>query len=928
MLYGRDAELAVVRKLVDAVRSGGSGALVVRGDPGIGKTALLAHAGTQGLRVLRGAGVESEAELPYAGLHLLLHPVLDRLDALPAVQADALRGALGMATTGVPDRFLVGVAVLSLLSELADDGPLLAIVDDAQWLDRASGEALLFAARRLGAEPVGVLFAARVGGFPAPGVPELALPGLDPSAAAALLDARGAALDTGVRSRVLAEAVGNPLALIELPAVAAHGGAASGGGALGREALTDRLRDAFQSQLRALPDSVRTLLEVVAADATGDLGAVLRAAGTLGAGTDGLDAAVSAGLVTVDRTVSFRHPLVRAAVWHGTPPSRRIAVHAALAAALDGLADADRRAWHLASATTGTDERAAAELEHTAAWAGERSGHAAAAAAYERAAELSAEPIARLRRLTLAAEAAAQAGDLDRSDALAAGAERLETGDPVLVARLTTVRAAADFWRGARSAAHQRLLSGSAQVAGVDRHLALTMLVEAVHVGWYSGERELSEAVARLRAALVPEDPLTPLARLLIHAAAPIVGDGPIDGQSRGRRGVDGQDLDRQGVDVDGTDWAAPGAMVAAAHAAAHEPGAAILVAGIGLIVGQEAVTIELAEEQVELARRQGRVGWLPQALFYLGCGRQFAGWHAEATAAVAEGLAIARDTDQRQWVDRLGEPQAYLAAVAGDDAECRRITDRALAEVAAGDPIWQVPWVHAALGLLELGHGRAESALTWLAPLADGRARFHISATRSTPDLVEAAVRAGQPAAATEAFAHYQRWAGHARQPWIDAIVRRCEALLGPDEAAGESYAAALSAHRRINRPFDEARTALLYGEWLRRARRRAEARPHLSAALDCFRKLGATPWAARARTELGATGALTAERPTGPAARLTPQELQIVRLAARDLSNKDIAAQLFLSSRTVGYHLYKAYPKLGVLSRSELADLDLGNA
>ena len=894
MLYGRDTEQAVLRELLDGVRSGGSGALVVCGDPGIGKTALLAHAETAGLRVLRSFGVESEAELPYAGLHLLLHPVLDRLDALPAVQAQALRGALGLASTGAPDQFLVGLAVLSLLSELADDGPVLVVVDDAQWLDRASGEALLFAARRLGAEPVGVLFAARTGGFPAPGVPELSLRGLAPADAAALLAEHATGLDAGARHRVLAEAVGNPLALIELPTAAVSGGAA----------LTDRLRDAFQAQVRTLPDAVRTLLEVAAADDTGDLGVVLRAGGTLGAGAAELDAAVRAGLVTSEDRLSFRHPLVRAAVWHGTPPGRRIAVHAALATALDRPADADRRAWHLASATTGTDEQVAAELERTAAWAGERSGHAAAAAAYERAAQLSAEPAAHLRRLTLAAEAAAEAGDLDRSDALAAGAQRLGTGDPASAARLTSVRAAAEFWRGAPPPAHERLLRGAARVAGTDQHLALSMLVEALHVGWYAGERQLSESVARLRSALIPGDPLTPLARLLIHAGTPIVGAAEGD---------------------DETDWAAPGAMAAAVHTAEKEPGTAILVAGLGLILGQEAVTIELAEEQVELARRQGRVGWLPQALFYLACGRQFTGWQVEAAAAAEEGLAIARDIDQRQWIDRLGEPRAYLAAVAGDEDECRRITDQALAGIAGGDPAWRVPWVHAALGLLELGHGRAESALTWLTPLAEGRARFHIPATRSTPDLVEAAVRAGRPETAAGAFTQYQRWAAHARQPWIDAVVLRCQALLGPDEAAGESYAAALAAYRRLNRPFDEARTALLYGEWLRRARRRMEARTHLSAALDGFDKLGAAPWSARARAELGATGSPAPESPTGLAARLTPQELQIVRLAARGLSNKDIAAQLFLSHRTVGYHLYKAYPKLGVMSRAELTDLDL---
>ncbi|SBT40300.1 LuxR family transcriptional regulator [Micromonospora auratinigra] len=894
MLYGREAELAAVGALLATVRRGGSGALVVRGEPGIGKTALLAHADLAGLRVLRAAGVESEAELPFAGLHLLLRPVLDRLDAVPAVQAEALRGALGLAAAGAPDRFLVGLAVLSLLSEVADDGPLLAVVDDAQWLDRASGDALLFAARRLDAEPVGVLFAARTDGFPAPGVPELALAGLDPSAAAALLAAHAADLDAGARYRVLAEAVGNPLALIELPAAAASGAGV----------LPDRLREAFQARVRTLPEGVRTLLEVAAADDTGEVGVLLRAAGKLGAGRAELDDAVRAGLLTGQRPVAFRHPLVRAAVWQDTPPGRRLAVHEVLAAALDGPADADRRAWHLASATTGTDERVAAELERTAAWAGERAGHAAAAAAYERAAGLSAAPAARLRRLTLAAEAAAEAGDLDRSDTLAVAAERGDPDDPVLAARLTAVRAAADFWRGALPSAHARLLSGAARVAGTDRHLALRLLVDALHVGWYAGERELVESVARLRPARVPDDPLTPLAGLLIHAAAPVAGVAE---------------------DADGTDWAAPGALVGAARAAGDEPGAAILVAGLGLILGQEAATIEVAGEEVARARRRGRVGRLPQALFYLACGWQFAGRPAEAAATAEEGLAIARDTDQRQWVDRLGEPQAYRAAMVGDEDGCRRVTDGALAAVAGGDPAWQVPWVYAARGLLELGHGRAEPALEWLAPLAQGRARFHVPATRSTPDLVEAAVRAGRPELAVDAFTQFRRWAGHVRQPWVDAVVRRCRALLEPDGTAEESYRAALAAHRGLNRAFDEARTALLYGEWLRRARRPAEARGHLSAALDGFERCGAAPWAARARTELGATGTATPRRPDGPAALLTPQELRIVRLAAAGLSNKDIATQLFLSARTVGYHLYKAYPKLGVVSRGELAGLGL---
>lgn len=959
-LVGRDAELAATDALVAAVRAGGSRALVLRGDPGIGKTALLDHAATaDGVRVLRVTAVESEAELPFAGLHLLLHPALSHLPALPAVQADALRAALGLSPTAPepdhtapepdhgtsspdrpaagpdrpaagPDRFLVGLAVLSLLAELAEDKPLLVLVDDAHWLDRASAEALLFAARRLDTDGIGILLTARpLPPFPTPNLPELPLAPLAPADAAALLATHAPHLPPAARRHLLTEAAGNPLALLELPlAEAPHRATSPLGGAFGGAAgmpLTERLRAAFQAQVRRQPAPVQALLLVAALEETGDPVVVLRAAEQLraaagggpaepraGAGMEELDAAVRAGLLRAapDGRLVFHHSLVRAAVAQDAPPGRRLAAHAALAAALTDPHDADRRAWHLASATTGPDERVAAELERTAAWAGERSGHAAAAGAYERAAQLTTDPAIRLRRLTRAAQAAAEAGDLARSDLLATQAERTFThdldADTALAARLTAIRAGAAFWRGQLSTAHGQLMRGAELIGAADPHRAAGLLIEAAHTAWYTGEKELTATVDQLRATTLPDtDPYAPFARLMLLATEPIVGAATSSDAGAG---------------------GSPDEVVARARRMVGEPAAGILVAGVALIVGQDAVAAEVAGEQVAAARRDGRVGWLPQALFYRASAQVFAGWHREAAEAAAEGVAIARDTDQRQWTDRLGEPRAYLAALAGDEGGCRELTDGALHGVA--DPGWEVPWVFWALALLDLGQGRAGAALDRLAPLAGGRRRFHIPATRSTPDLVEAAVRVGRPEVAAEPFAQYRRWARHCRQPWIDAVVLRCEALLGPDAEAGGRYERALDGYQRLHRPFERARTALLYGEWLRRNRRRADARGHLRAALEAFERLGAAPWADRARTELGATGTAVpaGQSPAdGALAALTPQEQQIVRLAARGLSNKDIAAQLFLSPRTVGYHLYKAYPKLGVLSRGELGALDL---
>jgi DNA-binding CsgD family transcriptional regulator len=346
-----------------------------------------------------------------------------------------------------------------------------------------------------------------------------------------------------------------------------------------------------------------------------------------------------------------------------------------------------------------------------------------------------------------------------------------------------------------------------------------------------------------------------------------------------------------------------------------------VLVCGLALLLGQDEAAQQMGDELSRDLRAAGQIGWLPTALFYSGSSRAYGGRHQEAQRTVAEGLRLARDTGQQRWVDAFAEPLALLAAARGDEELVRQLTAEALSRESR--PAWNTPWTSAALGLLDLGLGRAESALGRLEALADGRRCFHIAATRSTPDLVEAAVRLGRPSAAAEPLALFEAWSGNTGQAWTRALVHRCRALL---DGAEDRFLAALALHEQDSRPFDVARTQLLYGEWLRRDKRKADARSQLRVALETFERIGAAPWAERARTELTATGTAGRATERGPSTTLTPQESQIVRLAAQGLSNKDIAAQLFLSARTVGHHLYKAYPKLGVVSRGELSDLDLG--
>ncbi|KAA2258124.1 helix-turn-helix domain-containing protein [Solihabitans fulvus] len=910
MLYGRSEEQRELGRLLADARSGRSSVLVLRGEPGVGKTALLEHTGRTaadtGLRVLRGVGVETEAELPFAALHLLFRSVLDRIGTLPGPQASGLRGAFGLDAAPRADRFLIGLAVLTLLSELAEDGPLLCLVDDAQWLDTASAEALLFAARRLEAEGVALVFAARDehSAFPSAGLPELRLHGLDQESSSVLLAEHAPDMPARLRDAVLAETGGNPLALIELAGRGVADSAAAGVFGLGVLPLPQRIQDAYRKRIDALPVETRTVLLVAACDDTGRLDVVLRAAATLWVEPAALAPAERVGLVTArGQAIEFRHPLVRTALRQGAVLSERLAAHRALARVLDGEQDVDLRAWQYAAAATGPDEPTASALERAAERARDRSGYGAVAAAYGRAAALSVDPVAKVRRLAVAAEASAYAGDVDQARALAAVAIR-ETTDPLMVARLAYVRATTQFRDGTDDSAFPDLVDAVVPIMAEHPRVADGMLAETIQYCWLVGEADLGRRATELLSRLSPDaDGPMQLGQLL--------GSGLTVGWPPG-------DLERLRV------WAerAETREVSFSHRS--------MLAALLLLTGDYRRTYHQAARMAADCRTHGVVGWLPLSLIYQSVAQLFAGLHRDALVSATEALRIARDTRQHHRAVHVHGVLAYVAARRGAEDECRAHANECLLGTELLRRAPGPSWAHAALSLLDLGAGRYAAVLDRLEALFTGPLGYQLPITRSMPDWIEAAVRLGRPDRAAEPLARLMAWVEHIGQDWADAVLARCRGLLTDGPAAEESYLAALALHGRDDCPFERGRTELVYGEWLRRQRRRAEARTQLGRAVEAFERVQAMAWADRARTELRATGQTLAPA-SGAANRLnqlTPQELQVVRLAATGVTNREIAAQLFLSPKTVSYHLYNAFPKLGVATRTELARLDLDTA
>lgn len=912
-LVGRDDELRRVERLLADARAERSDALVVRGEAGVGKSVLLdravSAARSEGFQVVSGIGAESDSKLAYGGLHQLLFPHLGRLESLPGPQAAALRGAFGLAESGEANRFLISAGTLALLADLAEDGPLLCVVDDLQWFDQGSAEALLFAARRFEADPIALLFAVRETSMPfeTPGVEVLQLSGLAASAAARLLDSRAPELTDPLRARVLEESAGNPLAIIELGSArrdADDADLSDPAGMVGTLPVPVRVQELFRRQIAELPDATRRALLVAAADSTAPLETVLRVVEALGGAAADLAPAERATLVGIGARVAFRHPLVRAAAYRGEPLHRRVEVHRAYADVLRGDSDADRRAWHLAAAATAPDEAVAVELEGAAERARHRGGAMAVSVAYERAGRLSVDPQPRARRIARAAQAAFDAGKPDRAARLAAEALSL-TDDPGIRAEAIYAQGAVAYERTSPRTDAELTIEAGALVRDTDPELAALNLYEAVHAARHGAAHDLlRRAVDLLREFTPPRQWATVVAAFLgweeLFAGRPERAVGPMRGLL---------------ADVHDGDLELTHRMTAGI-------GGLLIAADDDVVAGTEAMLAQ--------ARATGALGWVPYLLNVLAVARLLRGELADARAHVAEGAAVSEELGNS--TERLAHRsvEVWLHAVAGAEARSRELAAEVLpdarnrhrvnAEIAA--------W---GLAMLDLSARRFATALDGLEQVCRGPARRDVL-MRAVPDLVEAAVRGGAPDRAREALAQFAHWAEQVDRPVITGLVLRCRALLAVGDETEPLYVEALRLHERYGGPYDHARTRLVYGEWLRRQRRRTEARAHLEAAATGFERIGATLWAARANGELAAFGGPRAEQRTerrteqrgiGPLTLLTPQELQVVQLAAAGHTNKQIAAQLYLSPRTVGHHLYKAYPKLGVTARGELADL-----
>jgi DNA-binding CsgD family transcriptional regulator len=929
VVIGRSDERALLEGLLADARSGQSGTLVLSGDPGVGKSELLAHAIglSDGFLVLRATGVESEVDLAFAGSHELLRPVLHLVDRLTGSQAEALRGALGLADHVNYDRFLVAVATLSLLSEAAEHDPVLCVIEDAHWLDVPSVETIAFAARRLHAEGVVVLAATR--GDPWPGLDGRRLGGFAFDDVAALLREQAGAVADDVCDHLIEETGGNALALVELAA------SLNPEQLTGREPLphplrfSDRVEDAFLGRVRSLPPESRTLLLIAAADDTGDPTVVLRAASQLDIGTDALEAAERAGIAKVDSgRIDFRHPLVRAAVYQAATLTERIAAHQALARALDSDEHAERRAWHLAAAAIGPDETIARDLEHAAHRATRQGGHAVASAAYERAAELSAAASDRARTTVAAAQAAFQAGQLDRAADLSDRAELL-VKDRAAQDEVAVLRGRIEFARGSSLTAQSLLVNTARGMAERDPPGAAAVLVEAARAAWNANDlarhAEATDLLTSLR--LPPGDPLVALVSTTLATRDLVAGRIP-DAVTRMREGTRAW-LSLAATDrVSGHDSESLSGEAGPARVSrdANFGQASLAHAGFTRVTADDAADLTLGASMVAQCRARGLAARLPYALAHLAMTEALAGRHSAAAVNATEGLRLASDIGQPMAVCSCESVLAWLAAVRGEQDRCRQLAGHAV-ELSETHQLAAIAVVATwALGLLELSLGRSEQAIDRLlepthGPLTNPTTRLSI-----VPDVVEAATRARRADLVREPLAWYEQWARCTGQPWAEAAVHRCNALLGEHDAEMH-FEEALRLHEQAgpaHRPFDRARTQLLFGEWLRRARRRAEARPHLTAARETFERLGATPWSDRAANELRATGQTISRRRTA-SIRLTPQEAQVVRLVADGGTNQDVAAQLFISPRTVAYHLYNAFPKLGVASRADIAHLDL---
>ena len=910
-MLGREREKSELHAALEAAREGRSSALIVHGEAGIGKSTLLidAAASADDFRVVRARGYESESDIPFAGLLDLLTPLLDLLDRIPEAQARALRGAMAIEEPSPHDKFTVPAAVLSVLGAAADEQPVLAVVDDAHWLDEATLEALLFTARRIEAEGIVLLIGVRDGeGLRAEELelPRLRVGGLEPEAARTLLEQNAAGIAPNVANLLLETAGGNPLALVEIPSLLSDEQLS------GREALPAPLppgssvEGAFQRQVDALPEATRRALTVVSAMRLGRVDVLHAALDRLGIARDALEPAEAADVVRFhDGRVEVRHPLLRSTIYHAASAPERRAAHEALAETVD---DARRRAWHLAIAAVAPDEEVASALEAAGVDARTRGGSAAAAAAFERAAELSVDDEARARRQLEAARDLAVSGGFERALALIDDAVT-RTKDALVQADLRRARGHVELRRGAPRIAYELLDAEARRIQDTDPARAAETLIEASVAHMMTGDMNMLEDAAARACALAGggvHPALEVLSTLIIGQCELALGR-----TSEGNRLIDavlpvilGGDLLQGLPEVIGMtghasiwveEWDRADTVLNRLVEATRDASA------LGLLIyplaarshlefrrGRWQAALADAGESVELARQTGQIGLLSHSL--------------SALAEVEAGLGRSEDA------------QAHAR-------EAIEVT-RAL-----GSDAIRVYALHA-LALDGLTHGRVEQVIELLdeAQLVADRVMMNEPAlVQWAPNHVEALARAGEGERAEQALERFTKLAENTQRPWALATVERCRGILAqPAEFAGH-FERALELHERDGQPFERARTHLAFAERLRRVRQRAEARPHLTAALEIFDRLGAKPWSARAASEMTATGG-----PSGPRAEqaagadeLTPSELKIALLVAQGMTNREVAASLFLSPKTVEHHLSHIYRKLDVRSRTQLARL-----
>ena len=899
-LLGRVRERAAIDRLVESARQGSGGALVVHGEPGVGKTALLDDSveKASGLRVVRSAGVEGETELPFATVQQLCGPILGFEERLPRPQRDALDVAFGRSPGPAPNPFLVALAVLGLLSEAARERGLLCVIDDAQWLDRASAQALGFAARRVSVERIAILFAARELGQALRTLPELHVEPLGHVDARTLLESvLPGPVDDQVLERLVVESRGNPLALVELPRGLTSAQLAGGFGMHAAGPMHAGIEESFQRRVASLPREARLLILIAASEPTGDTTLVWRAAKRLEIPEWSALAAESSHLIEFRPRVAFRHPLVRSAVYRTADPADRTSVHQALAEATDPETDPDRRAWHRAQAAVMPDEDVAEDLERSAARAQARAGFAAAAAFLERSAALTLEPARRAGRALAAAQAKHLAGAID--DALAL-IETAEAGplDDFQHAQAEVLRARVAFATNRGSDAPPLLLAAARRLEALDVQLARETYLDALTAALYTGR--LAGAVdTRVVAEAALGAPPAPAPRpvdLLLDGLATLIAQGPAAGTPRLRDAL--KAFERQDVESSQAlrwRWLAGRAA--------------------GLIWEHEAWDL-LTAHHIRAARAEGMLAELPLALDTRVGVHLFAGETKAAAALVEEAQALASLMGDG-IAPRYGS--LGLAAFRGDEDAFMRLVQTGTADFEArgeGLGLTAASWMTA---LLYNGRGRYEEALAAAAAATrPGEVWF---ATFALAELIEAASRTDHPEQGAEALETLRASTGASATPWALGVEARSRALLAEDDAAETLYREAIERLEPTRLRLDLARAHLLYGEWLRRKARRIEARSELRAAYELFTDFGMEAFAARSRIELEATGERARKRDSSTLDQLTPQESQISRLAAEGNTNREIAAQLFISPSTVEYHLAKAFRKLDVTSRTQLA-------